>query len=206
MSLKKILFAAVLAVSAVALTASDSFAFFGRHHGSCGSYGGCWGGSYGSWGSCGSWGGYSSCGSWGGYSSCGSWGGYSSCGSCGSYGGGYSASYGYYDGGYVSVSRPASTVVVSSAPAVKTRLTLHVPADAKVTLAGIETKQTGEVREFATSKLASGQNWNDYKVVIEVTRDGKNLREERTINLVGGQSQDLAVNFQNDSTQQVAQR
>ena len=106
----------------------------------------------------------------------------------------------------MSVRRPASTVVVSSAPAVKTRLTLHVPADAKVTLAGIETKQTGEVREFATSKLASGQNWNDYKVVIEVTRDGKNLREERTINLVGGQSQDLAVNFQNDSTQQVAQR
>ena len=88
----------------------------------------------------------------------------------------------------------------------KTRLTLHVPADAKVTLAGVETKQTGEVREFATSKLAAGQSWGEYKVVVETTRDGKTLVEERTINLIGGQDQDLAVNFENDSNQQVAQR
>jgi uncharacterized protein (TIGR03000 family) len=85
-------------------------------------------------------------------------------------------------------------------------LTLHVPADAKVTLAGVETKQTGETRQFATSKLATGQSWGDYKVVVESTRDGKTLREERTINLIGGEDQDLAVNFAGDSTNQVAQR
>jgi uncharacterized protein (TIGR03000 family) len=216
MTLKKSLFAALVAVSAIAMTANTSSAhLFGR--GSCGSWGGgsggSWGGSWGSrgsWGSCGSWGG----GSWGGGSS-GSWGGSSgSCGSCGGYTvissscgswGGYS-SYGYIDGGYARINSSASTVVASSTPAVKTRLTLHVPADAKVTLAGVETKQTGEVRQFATSRLAAGQTWDDYKVVIETTRDGKTLREERTIKLVGGQDEELAVNFANDSTQQVAQQ
>src|SRR5829696_5353490 len=115
MTLKKNLFLALIAGSAVALTASNSFAW-GRHGGSCGSSGGSWGshgssGSYGgSWGSCGS-----SGGSWG------------SHGSHGSYGGGY-AYYdgGYYDGGYASTrviydgvasSRPSKTVVAAK-PAV----------------------------------------------------------------------------------------
>ena len=219
MTLKKTLVVALLAASALALSAESSYAFFGRHRGgSCGSYGGgSWGGSRGSWGG-GSWGGsYGSGGSWGGgsYGSGGSWGGSYGGGSCGSYGGSFSGGY-YGDGGYASSritygrivsSKPVtSTVVASETPAVKTRLTLHVPADAKVTLAGVETKQTGDVREFATSKLAAGQSWGEYQVVVETTRDGKTLVEERTINLIGGQDQDLAVNFENDSNQQVAQR
>jgi uncharacterized protein (TIGR03000 family) len=89
--------------------------------------------------------------------------------------------------------------VIASAPAAKTRLTLRVPAEAKVTLAGVATKQTGEVRQFATSRLASGQVWDDYKVVVELERDGQTLREEREIKLTGGQDQELQVNF--DSTQ-----
>ncbi len=199
MTLKKSLFALLVAVAAISMTAGTASAhLFGR--GSCGSWGGSWG-SRGSWGSCGSWGGNY----YGG--SCGSWGGYSSCGSCGSYGGYYSSyGYGYVGGGYVRVSRPVTTVVASTTPAVKTQLTLHVPAEAKVILAGVETKQTGEVRQFATSKLPAGQTWDDYKVVIEVTKDGKTLREERTIKLTGGQNQELAVDFANDSTRQVAQR
>jgi uncharacterized protein (TIGR03000 family) len=212
MTLKKSLFAALVAVAAIALSADTSYGWFGRHGGSCGSWGG------GSWGSGGSWGG----GSWGG-GSCGSYGGYSYYGgSCGSWGGGYSAYYGGWGyGGYfvessrpvrttiVESSRPVRTTVLASAPAtssVKTRLTLHVPAEAKVTLAGVETKQAGEVRQFATTKLASGQSWDDYKVVVEMNRDGKTLREERTITLTGGQEQDLAITFAEDSTQQVAQR
>jgi len=103
------------------------------------------------------------------------------------------------------VSRPRA-VVVASAPAVKTKLTLRVPADAKVTLAGVETKQTGEVRQFATSKLASGQVWSNYTVVVETTRDGQTVREERTLNLTGGQDQELAVNFDSKQTDQIAQR
>jgi uncharacterized protein (TIGR03000 family) len=211
MTMKKNVFAALLAVAAIAMSAQTSSAhLFGRHHGSCGSWGGgSWGGSYGSGGSWGgSWGG-GSCGSYGGgYSSCGSYGGgYSSCySSCGSYGGGYGYS-GVVYGGYAA-SRPVTRVYVAKAtPTVKTRLTLHVPADAKVILSGVETKQTGEVRQFATSRLSEGQSWNDYKVVVETTRDGQTLREERTLNLTGGQDQDLTVAFaESDSTNQVAQR
>ncbi|HEX4415856.1 MAG TPA: TIGR03000 domain-containing protein [Lacipirellulaceae bacterium] len=217
MTLKKSLFAALVAVTAISMSAATASAhLFG--HGSCGSSGGSWGGGWGgSWGSRGSWGSCGSCGgSWGGsYGSGGSWGGYSSCGSCG---GGYTVitsscgscgGYGYEsysDGGYARVNSRVSTVVASSAPAVKTQLTLHVPADAKVTLAGVETKQTGEVRQFATTKLASGQNWNDYKIVVETTHDGQVQHEERTITLTGGQNEDLAINFTNDSTKQVAQQ
>lgn len=117
---------------------------------------------------------------------------------------GCSASSGVVYDGYASSNAVTTTVVASSAPAVKTRLTLRVPADAKVTLSGVETKQTGEVRQFATSKLAAGQTWDDYKVVVETTRDGKTERQERTLTLTGGQDQELAVNFNSDSTQQVA--
>lgn len=221
MTLKKNLLVALVAASAVALTANSSYAFFGHHRGgSCGSYGGGSGGSWGSGGSYGSFGGGSrgSCGSWGGsggsWGSGGSYGSYGggstgssgSCGSCGSCGsdGGYSY-YGAGYGGYVVSSRP-STRVIASAPVVKTKLILHVPADAKVTLAGVETQQTGEVRQFATSKLAAGQVWSDYKVVVETTRDGKTVREERTLSLTGGQDQDLAVNFDSKQTDQIAQR
>jgi uncharacterized protein (TIGR03000 family) len=184
MSLKKNLFAALIVGCAVAMTANTSFAWGHWRGGSCGSSGGSWGGSWGSYGSSGSWG---SCGSSG-----------------GSYGGGYAYS-GYWGGyastpviydGYVS-SRPSVTVV-ESAPAVKTRLTIHVPAEAKISLAGVETKQTGEVRQFATTRLASGQNWDGYKVVAEIARNGQMVREERTIQLTGGQAQELTINF--DST------
>jgi uncharacterized protein (TIGR03000 family) len=86
-----------------------------------------------------------------------------------------------------------SSVASVTAPAVKTQLTLRVPADAKVTLAGVATKQTGEVRQFSTSNLANGQAWQNYQVVVEMTRDGKPVREERTITLVGGQAQELTI-------------
>jgi uncharacterized protein (TIGR03000 family) len=193
MTLKKNLFVALIAASALALSASTSFAW-GHHGGSCGSYGGgSWGGS---WGSGGCYGGYGSGGSWGG-GSCGS------CGSCGSYGGGGYAYGGYYGGGYastrviydgVATSQPSSTIV-ASAPAVKTSLTIHVPADAKVSLAGVDTKQSGEVRQFATTRLAAGQTWDAYKVVVEMKKDGQTLHEERSIKLVGGEAQDLSITF-----------
>jgi uncharacterized protein (TIGR03000 family) len=205
MTLKNLCVALTVAC-AFALSANSASAHLFGRGGSCGSWGGgscgSWGG--GSWGG-GSWGGGSwgggSCGSWGGYGSGGSWGG-GSCGSCGGYG--YSG--GYYDGGYASsrviydgvVSSRSSSITVASAPAVKTSLTMHVPADAKVTLAGVDTKQTGETRQFATTRLPAGQSWDGYKVVVELNKNGQTLHEERTIKLVGGEAQELSVNF--DST------
>jgi uncharacterized protein (TIGR03000 family) len=82
-------------------------------------------------------------------------------------------------------------------------LTLRVPADATVTLAGVSTKQTGEVRQFTTTKLAEGQIWDNYTITVALERNGQTLREERTIKLTGGQSQELSINF---DSQQLAQR
>jgi len=45
----------------------------------------------------------------------------------------------------------------------KTVLTLHVPEDAKVSLAGSKTSMTGSTRVFATTNLASGEKWSDYR-------------------------------------------
>lgn len=197
MTLKKSLFAALVAVGAVAVMSESSHAFFGWRggHGSCGSSGGGWG-SRGSWGgSHGGWGSRGSHGSWGG-GSYGSYGG----GSHGSYGGGYATSYWGY--GYAR-SEAVPREVIASKPAVKTRLTLNVPAEAKVTLAGVDTKQTGEVRQFSTTNLKAGQVWDDYKVVVEMEQDGQMLRDERIIKLTGGQAQELSINF---DSKQLAQR
>ena len=217
MTFKKSLLAAVVAVSAVGMMTESSHAFFGRH-GSCGSSGGSggsWGsrGSHGGWGHHrrGSWGSHGG-GSWGG--SHGSGGGYGSGGgswggSHGGYGGVYYGSGGYartgvvYDRVVVRESSPAR--VVASVPAVKTRLILNVPAEAKVTLAGVETKQSGEVRQFATTKLSPGQTWEGYTVVVEMEKDGEMVREERTLKLVGGQPQELTVNFDSNQIAQLTQ-
>lgn len=197
MTLKKNLIAALVVGCALALTANTASArLFGRG-GSHGSWGGSWGshgGSWGSHGSHGSWGGHS-------YGSGGGWGG----GSCGSHGGGY-AYYRGHDGGYASTrviydgvaTSRASSTVVASAPAVKTSLTIHVPAEAKITLAGVDTKQSGETRQFATTRLAAGQTWDGYKVVVEMEKNGQTLHEERMIKLIGGEAQELSINF--DST------
>lgn len=96
---------------------------------------------------------------------------------------------------------PARESLLSAEPA-KTVLTLHVPADAKVTLAGGATQQTGQIRTFSTSKLPSGQTWGNYEVVAEVERNGQVFRQQRSITLTGGQSQELSIDF---PTQQLAQ-
>ena len=138
--------------------------------------------------------------------SCGSCGGsvsYSSgCGSCGG-----DVSYNSSYGGtvvseYAQSSRfvPAGTYAAVAAP--KTKLTIRVPAEAKVTLAGIATKQAGEVREFSTDKLASGQAWQNYTIHVEVTRDGKTVAQDRQITLTGGAQQELSFDF---GGEQVAQ-
>jgi uncharacterized protein (TIGR03000 family) len=212
MSLRKNLFVALIAVGAVSILAENSHAFFGLFggsHGSCGSWGGSWG-SRGSWGSCGSHGGYYG-GRWGSH---GSWGG-SWGGSHGSWGGSHGG-HAYYEAGphgayarrgnvdygrIVATQSPSSATVAESNT--KTRLTLHVPAEATVTLAGVVTKQTGEVRQFTTTKLAAGQVWDDYEIVVTMERNGHTLREERTITLTGGQPQELSINF---DSQQLAQR
>jgi uncharacterized protein (TIGR03000 family) len=83
----------------------------------------------------------------------------------------------------------------AAAAAVETALTLHVPADAKVTLAGNPTDATGAVRHYATHGLARGQSWEDYRILVTVLRDGRPQTEEKTIRVTGGQSQTVTFDL-----------
>lgn len=82
-----------------------------------------------------------------------------------------------------------------------TNLTLHVPAGAKVTLAGAATKQTGELRTYSTDSLTAGQEWAGYVVRVELERDGKTLVEEKSLTIVGGEKYDLSFDFADASAQ-----
>ena len=72
---------------------------------------------------------------------------------------------------------------------------MNVPADAKVFLAGKETTTKGPVREFATTKLASGDAWKDYTVRVEIERGGRTLTKEETVSVAAGESRELIFNF-----------
>jgi len=78
---------------------------------------------------------------------------------------------------------------------VPTTLTVHVPKDAQVTLEGRETNATGSVRQFTTTELAKGAEWNDYSLVVTLKRDGRVETRRKTINLVGGESRELSFDF-----------
>jgi uncharacterized protein (TIGR03000 family) len=83
--------------------------------------------------------------------------------------------------------------------AAKTELKLHVPEAATVTLAGAETKQTGEVRTYATSGLSPGQHWDGYTVRVELNQDGKTVVEEKTLSIEGGKNYELSFDMTGDA-------
>jgi len=76
-----------------------------------------------------------------------------------------------------------------------TKLTVRVPENAKVFLSERETHQTGAVREYVTTRLAPGTEWQDYVVRVTIERDGQVLSQERSITLVGGEAQQLEFAF-----------
>ena len=75
-----------------------------------------------------------------------------------------------------------------------TKLVLNVPAEAKVTLAGVDTRSSGATREFVTS-LLTGSSWTDYSVRVELQRDGETLVDERTVTLYPGDHQVMTIDF-----------
>jgi uncharacterized protein (TIGR03000 family) len=89
---------------------------------------------------------------------------------------------------------------VAAEEAAPTNLTVHVPTEAKVTLAGAATQQAGETRTYATSALAPGQEWDGYVVRVELERNGQTLVEEKTLTIVGGQSYELSFDFAQEAT------
>lgn len=82
--------------------------------------------------------------------------------------------------------------------AVETALTLHVPAEAKVYLAGQATKGEGSVRTFRTAKLPAGQTWADYVVRVVVDENGEQQVKEETITLRAGEQRQMTFDFEVD--------
>lgn len=101
----------------------------------------------------------------------------------------------------VSLTAGSDELLAFTAPAVATpvatTLKLNVPAEARVTLAGAATQQTGAHREFVTTKLAAGQMWNDYRVQVELAGQV----EEKVISLKGGDVQSIDFEFTGLGTQ-----
>jgi uncharacterized protein (TIGR03000 family) len=96
-------------------------------------------------------------------------------------------------------SAPASdsneTQTVSAPASPETVVTVRVPADAKVNLAGNDTNGNGEVRTFRTRQLASGQKWNNYTIRVTAEVNGVPVSKEKTIDLLAGTEHDFAFDF-----------
>lgn len=78
---------------------------------------------------------------------------------------------------------------------VVTTLTLNVPAEAKVFLAGQPTKSDGQVREFSTTRLTSEGQWADYPVRVELDRNGETLVRTASVSLKAGEKRELTIDF-----------
>jgi len=93
----------------------------------------------------------------------------------------------------VSLTAGQRTSISFEAAAPKTSVTLRVPADAKVWLAGNPTASTGEVRTFATSILASGKTWKGYEIRVAAMVDGQERSVSKVIDLSAGDAIDLTL-------------
>ena len=77
----------------------------------------------------------------------------------------------------------------------RTTVTLHVPADAKVYLSGHEMTAMRPVRQFSTSRLGADEEWTNYNIRATIERDGQLVTKEQTISLHGGDNQDIQFDF-----------
>ena len=75
---------------------------------------------------------------------------------------------------------------------IETTVSIRVPSDAKVFLAGHLTKSTGSQRTFTTTKLAAGEAWDNYTIRVEADVNGQRVSQTRTIRLVGVENQSLS--------------
>lgn len=90
------------------------------------------------------------------------------------------------------------TFNLAPAAKVETSLTVHVPAEAKVFLAGNLTSATGEVRVFRTTNLREGSKWNDYAIRVEFEQDGRKVTREETITLAAGEKKELTFDIETE--------
>ena len=94
-------------------------------------------------------------------------------------------------GSRVSFTAAESQPVVKKAPT--TTVTLHVPVDAKVWLAGNATGSTGETRQFETTMLSAGQSWKGYEIRVATEIDGREQVVSKVIDLAAGDAVELSI-------------
>jgi len=86
--------------------------------------------------------------------------------------------------------------VTDSTDSPETVVTVHVPAEATVVLAGNETKGEGETRTFRTRRLANGEAWDSYTIRVTANVNGALITKEKTLRLEAGSAHDLAFDFE----------
>ncbi|MCG8450970.1 MAG: TIGR03000 domain-containing protein, partial [Pirellulales bacterium] len=87
---------------------------------------------------------------------------------------------------------------------VQTKLKVSVPENALVFLAGMPTRQTGAKRSYATRRLKAGERWEGYTIRVELEQEGQQLVQQRTLEIEGGQSYELAFDFDSENALQFA--
>jgi len=73
-------------------------------------------------------------------------------------------------------------------------LTIYVPRDAQVEVNGLLTRSKGSRREYVSYGLKRGYSYK-YEIEAQVVRDGKLLRDARTVVLTAGDTQSVAFAF-----------
>ncbi len=79
---------------------------------------------------------------------------------------------------------------------VESTLTLHVPENAQVVLAGTLTRIGGTTRVYRTTSLDTDETWDNYTVQVSWEVDGQKVSREKSLTLVGGKS--LELSFESD--------
>jgi uncharacterized protein (TIGR03000 family) len=87
---------------------------------------------------------------------------------------------------------------LAQAKKVETKLTVRVPSDAKVYLAGNETSAKGETRVYRTTGLHEGNSWSGYLIKVELNRGGRTITKEKLIDLRAGENQEIEFEFDGD--------
>jgi uncharacterized protein (TIGR03000 family) len=83
-------------------------------------------------------------------------------------------------------------------------IVVTLPADARLTVDGMPTNSTSNVRAFATTVLQPGRAYH-YTLQAEVTRNGQTVRMERQVPVAAGQTSRVTLDIP-ATTERVASR
>jgi uncharacterized protein (TIGR03000 family) len=73
-----------------------------------------------------------------------------------------------------------------------TSLTVHVPEEATVWLAGNMTDSSGTTRTFETSSLPAGSTWDDYEIRVVTKHNGHENVSSKVIELAAGDTVEVS--------------